>query len=231
MLGSESGFPEHIMSIQVFLLTSFVAFCAAFPAGAVVYFPPNLLADPGFESGTVVPGATGGWNTIRATFSQDYAHSGQWSLRSPYVPTSFNAPALQYIGAVPGQQYRVSTWAFTPATLPAGLRGVLIMFFTDSNGSLLGNYNLAPHIVDQTTPANTWVELSLTFTAPSQAVSVYVEPTLINLASGTLPTGPAVYFDDVSLTAVPEPSCLAMILLGIGGVGCIAGRRLLQWFV
>jgi hypothetical protein len=186
------------------------------PAHAVIPAPANLLADPGFESGMVVPSAVGGWNVINgAAFSQDYARSGQWSMRSPFNSATFNAPAVQYVPATPGGEYALDAWGFTPTVLDATQRAFLVIFFSDSNGSLLGNITAATVEIDSASPANTWIEMAVSATAPDNAAFVYAELSLFNFSSGSVPPA-AVYFDDVSLTAVPEPSSLALIGLGAG---------------
>ena len=209
---------------SILLISSIIACGSALPANAVVYIG-NLLADPSFESGTPVPSGPGGWATIRATFSQDYAHSGQWSLASPYNSAYLNAPAVQSVSANPGQTYTASVWVFTPAALPAELQGSLLVFFNDSQNQLLGGYNLAPQSLDQNSPANTWIPLTFTITAPSQTASVSVELTLFNFSSTTVSGSPVVYFDDASLTAVPEPSALALCACGGFGVAFLLRLR------
>jgi len=217
------------MKAPILLLISFLWLSVAFKVEAGGFPLPNLLADPGFESGTVVSKASGGWNVINSNFSEDYARSGPWSMRSPYDPSEFNAPALQFVGASPGQEYSASAWALTPSALPAGLKGGLIVFFLDANGGLLGGYNGAPEMVDENTPAGAWVPLAIDLTAPPQAASIYVEVTLFSLAPKPLPIGPAIYFDDVSLVAVPEPASTAIGALA-GVALCCLRRRIRLFF-
>jgi len=212
---------------SILLISSIIACGSALPANAVVY-TGNLLADPSFETGTAVPSGSGGWATLRSGFSQAYAHSGQWSLASPYNSAYINAPAVQSVSASPGQTYTASVWAFTPVPLPAGLWGSLLIDFEDSQNRLLGGYNEAPQTLDQNSPANTWIPLSITMTAPSQTATIWVELTLFNFSSTTVSGSPVVYFDDASLTAVPEPSGLVLSACGglaIAGVLRLRGRR------
>jgi hypothetical protein len=211
------------MSMRSTILAVTAALAVAFQAGAVVYLSPNLLADPGFESGTVVPSAVGGWNTLNgAAFSQDSARSGQWSMRSPFNPSSFNAPVVQYVPATPGVDYTLTAWGFTPTILDSTQRAFLIMSFAGSNGGLLGGFLVAPLAIDSASPANTWIEMSLTATAPVDTAFVFAEVSAFDFSNGSAPPA-AVYFDDLNLIAVPEPSVFT--LLGFGAGTLVLWRR------
>jgi hypothetical protein len=95
--------------------------------------------------------------------------------------------------------------------------GFLILSFTDGNDGLIGQY-LASTALDNTAPANTWIQLSVNGLAPANAVSVYAETTLWNPGPGD-----AIYFDDLSLMVVPEPTAMVVLSLGLGL--CLLGRR------
>ncbi len=180
---------------------------------------PNLLSDPGFESGTPVPSAIGGWATVvDAAFSQNYAHSGAWSMENYYVSGGFHGVSVQEAAVTPGAGYALGGWAFTPNTLSSSGMGMLILFFTDANGALIGQYLPSPAL-NSASPADTWTQLSVDGTAPANAAAVYAETTLWNPGPGD-----AVYFDDLSLTVVPEPSVLALMSAGLG-LGLLGRRR------
>jgi hypothetical protein len=66
-----------------------------------------------------------------------------------------------------------------------------------------------------------WLPVNLTFTANS--TSELLSFLAVGTPSGNLP--PFALLDGVSLTAVPEPSTWAMMLLGFGGLGYAAYRR------
>jgi len=171
----------------------------------------NLLFDPGFESGTPVPGGVGGWNTVtNASFSKNYAHSGQWSMECYFVPSSFpGGDSVQSVAALPGAEYNLSGFGFTPATLSGQAFASLTLFFTDSNGSVLGNFYTSPPITSSS-PVATWIPLSVSQVTPANAANVVAEVILFNYSLGD-----AVYFDDLSLTIVPEPSSALLTDLGI----------------
>ncbi len=167
----------------------------------------NLLSDPGFESGTPVPGAVGGWATVvDASFSRTFAHSGQWSMDCYYSASGFHGVSVQSLTAVPGAQYSLTGWAYTPATLGSIAYANLILFFADSNGALLGSYYGSSPL--PSTSVGAWVSLSVSQIAPINAATVWAETSLFNPSAGD-----AVYFDDLSLTIVPEPAVATLIVL------------------
>jgi hypothetical protein len=63
-----------------------------------------------------------------------------------------------------------------------------------------------------------WIDVTMDFTATA------VDETLSFLPGGS-GNPPFVLLDSVSLTAVPEPSTWAMMLLGFGGLGVVARLR------
>jgi hypothetical protein len=171
----------------------------------------NLLTDPGFESGTPLSSAMGGWATVvDSAFSQTYDHSGLWSMDCYYDSADSHGVSVQGVAATPGTQYTLTGWGYTPNTLGSGSSGFLILFFSDANGRLLGAYNMSDIQISSTSPANTWIQMSETHTAPAGTAFVYAETTIWDPAPGD-----AVYFDDLNLTAVPEPSRLPLLGLGL----------------
>jgi hypothetical protein len=75
----------------------------------------------------------------------------------------------------------------------------------------------------QYTPAalNTWFTATVTATAP--ATAVYAAPYLAFMENGSQTAADALYWDNASLTLIPEPSTLA--LLGLGLAGALVWRR------
>ncbi len=104
----------------------------------------NLLSDPGFESGTVVPSGMGGWATFNgAHFSTAFADTGSFSMDNA-GGGNFSVPgAFQYVAAQPGVSYLLTGFAFVPTTLPGGTsEGFLQMTFVDSTTTVnLGTYS------------------------------------------------------------------------------------------
>ena len=71
-----------------------------------------------------------------------------------------------------------------------------------------------------------WTPVSFEFTATGPTATLTFESTTTGLSgNGDYPTafGPAL--DNVTVTAVPEPSTWVMMLLGFVGVGFVAYRR------
>lgn len=181
----------------------------------------NLLSDPGFESGTPVAGGNGGWTpVVDATFSQTYSHSGAWSMETYYDPSWILGVSDQGVAVTPGADYMLTGWAFTPNTLSSA-QGMVGIFFDDANGELIGQY-LTSATLGSASPANIWIQLSVGGIAPANAASVWAETLLWNPGPGD-----AVYFDDLSLTMVPEPSTLAVLSAGLG-LGLLGRRRTRQ---
>jgi hypothetical protein len=181
---------------------------------------PNLLADPGFESGTPVSGGIGGWTTVvDAAFSQSYQHSGAYSLKTYYASTSSMGSSVQKVAAIAGTDYSLTGWALTPQKLSSSYsQGSLILFFADASDHLIGQF-LGSALLTSNSPASTWIQLSVTGTAPANAAFVYAETLLWNPGPGD-----AIYFDDLSLTVVPEPSALAVLSASLG-LGLLGRRR------
>lgn len=181
---------------------------------------PDLLADPGFESGALVSDGVGGWATLfGAAFSRSYSHSGAWSMACFHDPTWSFGLSYQSVPAEPGVTYTFTAWGLVPAPLYMGKsESALTMLFVDAYGSQVGISALP--FMNATTPANTWVSASLTFTAPPHTTALLVDVALY----GTSP-GAVVYYDDLSLTAIPEPSSFVVLIPGVGMLLGVRRRR------
>jgi hypothetical protein len=184
----------------------------------------NLLADPGFESGTPVASGMGGWAELNGSiFSQSYSHSGLWSLEDQYNSGAVGpvVGGFQILPASAGSVFDVSGWGFAPATLSTSGQGLLLADFLDSSQHLInsgGNDFYEIGLLDSSTPAQNWNFLSGSVTAPDGTAYIQVIPELYNGSPGD-----AVYYDDLSLTLVPEPS--TMIVLGMALAFLLVCRR------
>jgi hypothetical protein len=174
----------------------------------------NLLADPGFESGVF---SAGGWSPLNAAaFSHDYSHDGVWSLKDAYDSNGPVVAGTQTVHGIPGATYSLSGWAMTPTALSGSL-GFLMMTFEDSNHQLIdynGTVFYAVGTLTSSTPPLTWTFLSGSVTAPPGTAYVEVLPELFNQLNPS--PNNVVYFDDISLTQVPEPVGLTIFSVGLG---------------
>lgn len=146
--------------------------------------PPNLVANPGFETDLA------GWETVTGTFYADtirsstQAQAGSWSMRVDTVP-EFGVGAL--INVKPGRSCTLSLYVHQSAAALAEPRvwlpdGTLLAY-----GSAAGNTNM-------------WVQLSVDFTGPAGG-QVYVGVGNFSFSNtGTL------YVDSVSVPGAPQPN-------------------------
>lgn len=214
-----------------FFLLAVAACAAASMALAPTPTLANLLADPGFESGTPVVGGIGGWDVFNgAAFSMAQAHSGDWSID---LTASNSVPgAYQVLPASPGQVYTLTGWALAPVALANGTAfgGIQISYF-DGGGTDLGTVETGPGVaasdfrgVGQASGnfvAGVWEPLSVTATAPAGTATLQAFPILIDF--GALTEG--IFVDDMSVTLVPEPSSIALLLVGMACWAGLTRRR------
>jgi choice-of-anchor C domain-containing protein len=121
----------------------------------------------------------------------------------------------QTLNTIAGQQYELTYWlSGNPDLTSTAIRnGVVTIDMASTDFS----YNLSP--TNSRTNMN-WTEQTLFFTANSNSTTLQFSSTA---TGGNCCYGPAL--DDVAVTAVPEPSTWAMMILGFVGVGFMAYRR------
>jgi hypothetical protein len=178
----------------------------------------NLLVDPGFEShGTAV----GDWIPFNGgAFSTAQARTGTYSMLNSggggySVPGSYETFAT-----APGLQYDFTGYGLAPTTPGVGSFAALqITFWSGPNGSgaNLGTVATSPgnaqqsNFINANSPLNTWIFLDTGIAqAPAGAQSFQVFTIVVDQNATTA------YFDDLSLTQVPEPSILALMSMGLG---------------
>ena len=184
----------------------------------------NYLVDPGFELQT--PPGSGGWNLFNgAAFSMAYAHSGSWSMADighNSVPGSF-----EEFAATPGSKWQLTGFGMTPAALAGSPAfGILQITYFDSAHNNLGTVETSPgnakasNQINGSTPSGVWTALDTGIaTAPANTAFIQAFTLDVDFSGNTQ----GVYFDDLTLTQVPEPSSLA--LLGLAVIVGIWRRR------
>lgn len=222
----------RIMAAALALL--FVAACAA-PAGA------NLLTNGGFETGSLA-----GWTLWNATWSSGYAaaadpiaeYSGGYGLKLN-ITGSASFGVYQQVGVTPGQAYRLD--GMWKGASGAGNWFEIILidgpFNIDAADSAPGVFQNVVTGYDSHPAFNYpapwtfgWQSFASTY---NQEVSDYIANG-VRTASGSVMTvvlkigsynntnKPTAYFDDVSLTLVPEPASLLAVAVG---TAMLIGRR------
>jgi hypothetical protein len=200
----------------------------------------NIIYDPSFEQQLTAPNpdpnGVQGWATFGgANFSQTYAHTGSWSMYTPNSGGGYSVPgAYEVFAATAGQTYTLSGWVYTPDTLVPNSNdfGILqISFFSGappsnygggtglgSDGVNIGDPNGGGGV---SLPEGTWTYASVTATTPANTQSIGAYLLDINADANS-----DLYFDDISLTAVPEPTSMALAgLSGLAGLAMIRRKR------
>jgi hypothetical protein len=173
---------------------------AVFASAALSAHAQNLVANPGFETGSLPPWTNTGDTSFSGVFS-DFPHSGTYQFGAG--PVTSDGFLDQVLPTMPGQAYNVSFW--------------LANSDNSSNnrfGLTFGNVTLIPEGVFAYTP--NYIQLTFTNVVPGANADLHFiffnPPAFFNI-------------DDVSVTAVPEPGTLGLIVLGaLGPVGAFRKR-------
>lgn len=221
------------------------AFIALFACGAQA----NLLTNGTFEaddaSGGDVGGATG-WNTFETVFTVDsttdpfgpvsHDAGGVNSLKmyGPFVPGGA-AGAFQSVPGTAGTVYELDAWVMNWVGDPFGNLGILQLNFLDSGGNTLdggvqvtvdpfGTADVDLSVIQDGAEISDWTQLSLSAVAP--AGTVEVQAFLLHIQTGDpCCSGGSLFWDDVSLTAVPVPAAVWLFGSGLLGLVGVARRR------
>jgi len=211
------------------IITSAIGMAAVVALTSSTVQAQNLIYDPGFESQLTAPNPnpTGvqGWATFGgANFSQTYAHSGTWSMYSPNGGGGYSVPgAYEVFAASAGETLTLSGWVYTPNVLPAGGNDFAILQLSPFQGAPPSNYGgtaSGPAVgvnIGQPAggggvalPQGVWTFASVTTTMPAGTQSVGAYLLGINASANA-----DFYFDDISLTVVPEPTTIALLGMGL----------------
>ncbi len=239
---SFSKVPVVLLGSVVGLICSTGVVCT--PIAATPVLNTNLLNDPGFE---VAPGPTGGPNASTgdvSTASGTYAWSGWNNWVSPYGAyytasiahtgtqsgKTFSGPnggIYQYvpITGAGGDQFAASAWFYNMSGSNA-LNGqetddIRVIFLNAAGTTLITD--VSPTNLNATSPTNTWMQLAVSGIVPATATQAQVMMFFNNPASA----GGALFTDDAnfSLSSVPEPASLGLLVLGGLGILLIGRKR------
>lgn len=195
----------------------------------------NYITDPSFELGTTK--ANGGWTGYNNAVLNSTAHprTGTKSIRLPNQG-SVSAGAYETISNVnftAGVQFELTAWGFITNAMTTGYVGIEANFYnvTGTTTQNLGTVESGPGLaiisnhIDSNSVLNTWIPLNTgVFTAPSTLPITYMQVFPFNNSAG--PIGTSAWIDDFSLVIVPEPSTLALGVMGLLlGLPLLARRR------
>ena len=218
---------------------TFAAICAV---GALGWASParadvNLLANPGFESGSG-GGSLSGWSAFGNAYPEGtntgvatHAGDGVGKMYGNFWGAgAFNVSGLyQQFPTAPGNTYQFHVYSRqnTGDDLTGGTADNWVvekLTFFDASNTEIGSAAVEARILDATFPMDTWVDNpTITAIAPAGATSVgayllFLQP---NLAGG------AVFVDDASLVhVVPEPASVGLVGTCIGLLACRRRRTL-----
>ncbi len=180
-------------------------------SGAADPSVPNLLPDPGFETGA-------GWETLLArdaevAFTTDRARSGSRSLAVTALGQGIGAVVADPVPVVPGHRYRVSAYFRSrkgyvshPSGSPVLWQRDLYREFRYATGLYLWWVDADGHRIGERPDlavalhwhAGTWRRLTREVTAPEGAAAVQV------VVAAFPEEGDTVWVDDVALIESPE---------------------------
>ncbi|MCE5315133.1 MAG: PEP-CTERM sorting domain-containing protein [Armatimonadota bacterium] len=126
-------------------------------------------------------------------------------------------PWCNPVSAVPGQEYRVSFWAYGAGST---LDLQVVSWYSPDNAKLIcnGNETLASNTSYQDFAlTGEWAQYSTTFTAKAN--------TQVEALSFRENNVGIMYLDNISLTAVPEPGSMLAMLSGMAGLVGFAVRK------
>jgi hypothetical protein len=178
-----------------------------------VFGPPFITGQWGAENGAIV-GVDGGVTPLTAKTMLAEYYTGSYTQTLQVTDVSAD-PTLS--------TYTLSAYFNANQNLSAANAFVNITFY-DSSNTLLGGPPSSGLILDNI--PSTWEPISLTATEPLNTKYIvsqvmYLDSTLMD-SSGAIHPG---YVDSASLTLVPEPGTIVLLLSGMVGLLFYAWRK------
>jgi hypothetical protein len=137
------------------------------------------------------------------------------------------ANLFQDTAATPGLTYMLTGWAGAEANYLA-TRSLFAIDFLDLGNNVIGSTELdlvaAGLFVGNGQPFN-YKAYTVMATAPANAVSVRARVSMIGGSGNPLGGGQAFVVDDFALVAVPEPTSIALVLMGLLGLLGVRARK------
>lgn len=204
-------------------------------ATAVAPAQANLIVNGGFEADAVfgaapVAGATGWTFGFTGSSPGNPAHTGIGSLLLPSIGSLSVPVAYQTFAGSAGQTWDLSGYIATFSALALqDTFAMLKIVFSDGVNDLEpaavhigaantnGNPGIESSFLDASSPVGVWQFAQANGVAPVGTTQVRLYALFVDGGGGT------VAYDDLSASAVPEPSTLA--LYGAAGLLALVGRR------
>ena len=184
------------------------------------------LIDGGFETNGIP-----NWSTFNFAFqlantnmASGVPHGGTHVLQA-YGPFNGNwdgSGASQIIAASPGQSWTLNGFAMDPSgdSMKGTSFGLIQVVFKDSLNNTLATFSSINATAGS--PTDVWMPLTASGVAPAGTADASI--TVLHL-SGPNNYGGSIYFDDLSVVVVPEPSSVVLALTGLLGLVAFAKKR------
>lgn len=204
---------------KLYKVMSLLACAAMFTLGSMT--ATAQVIDGGFETAGLP-----NWTTFSSAFQLAYAgaHSPTHVLQvyGPFNGGWDGAGAYQTLAASANQTWTLNGFALNPSgdALQGTGFGFIQLVFKDSSDTAIGTFGSAN--VGSASPTDVWIPLTATGLAPNGTVAVSVYTLKLG---GPLNPGGSIYFDDLSVTVVPEPSSIALALAGLLGFVTVLRKR------
>ena len=192
-------------------------------AGMAGVASANLLQNYSFETGTGQGGSTvgatvdnwTGWGTGWWASDSGAVYDGTYAIKRWDTGTGM----YQDFAATVGTAYNFSLFCYDGSTEPLVDRYVeLKAEWLNASFATVGST-----VIGQFTPGtlNTWTEIA----GQSTAVAGTVYGRIVITTAGGASAGGSAYYDMASVTAVPEPTALALLGIGLASVAVIRRKR------